>query len=125
VLTRSDVVDVVDRYVRAMSAHDVAAVVALFADDAVHEEPAGAPPRHGLEAIRSFMAENAQVDFDLRAAGPVAVVGHRAGVTLEVALRVPDGVLRFASVDTFELDGSGRIARFTAYPDREARFEPA
>jgi steroid delta-isomerase len=118
-------VDVVDRYVRAMAAHDVAAVMVLFADDAVHEEPAGTPPRIGLEQIREFMTDNATVDFDLRAAGPVAVVGHRAGVTLEVALRVPNGELRFAAVDTFELDASGRIARFTAYPDLEAQFDPA
>jgi steroid Delta-isomerase len=43
-------------YARLMNAGDVEGVLALFADDVVFEDPVGAPPIRGKEALRRHIA---------------------------------------------------------------------
>jgi steroid delta-isomerase len=46
-----------ERYVAAWSRHDVDAVVALFASDAVVHDPVDSPPLEGVDKIREFFAQ--------------------------------------------------------------------
>jgi steroid delta-isomerase len=43
-----------EAYIAAYNAHDMAAVIALYDDNATVEDPAGSPPHKGVQAIRQF-----------------------------------------------------------------------
>ena len=48
---------IVDRYLARHAATDLEGVLALFADDAIVEDPVGSPVRRGHPAIRDFYRE--------------------------------------------------------------------
>ncbi len=48
------IISVMQQYVDAISAGDLEAVVALYAEDAVVEDPVGSEPARGHKALREF-----------------------------------------------------------------------
>jgi len=94
-VTPEHVEQVVKTYCLAESAKDRDTWLSLFAPDAVHEDPVGAPVNRGVEAIGAFFDAGAgQMDLDLHAtAAPI--------------------------VDHMVFDGDGRIASLRAF------FDPA
>ncbi len=120
-VTPEDVDQVVSTYCTAESAKDRARWLSLFAPDATHEDPVGAPVNRGLEAIGAFFDAGAgQMDLDLHATAPPIVVGNEALVFLEVHVRHGAERLVLAPiVDHMVFDDEGRITALRAF------FDPA
>jgi steroid Delta-isomerase len=120
-VTPEHVEQVVKTYCTAESAKDRETWLSLFAPDASHEDPVGAPVNRGIDAIGAFFDAGAgQMDLDLHATAAPIVVGDEALVFLEV--HVGHGTERLVLapiVDHMVFDGDGRIVSLRAF------FDPA
>jgi len=112
---------VVTTYCTAESAKDRSTWLSLFAPDAVHEDPVGAPVNRGIDAISGFFDAGAgQMDLDLRSTAPPIVVGNEALVFLRVHVgHGADRLVLAPIVDHMVFDDEGRIASLRAF------FDPA
>jgi len=88
--TAAEVKALLDRYCHAMSAHDREAWLDCFADDAVQEDPVGAPENHGRAKIGAFFDGN-----------PISVHIYQT----QDPLVIGNEVLAFFAVDA-EMDGT-------------------
>jgi uncharacterized protein (TIGR02246 family) len=99
-----------DTWVPAWKAHDVEAVVALYAEGCVHLSAPFRQPHRGRDGVRGYLteafADESAVD-DVRFTAPL-VDGDRAWVEYRVALRDRDGnpvTLAGSAVARFDPDG--------------------
>jgi len=101
------------RYIDLLAAGDVDAIVALYANDATVEDPVGADPRVGIEAIEAFYRETIPAEgVPAASTGAVRVSGHEAAFPFEVRYG-DDFVLPIIDVMRFGTDG--RIASMRAF----------
>lgn len=104
--------DALRAYVDAINRRDVDALVALFAEDAVIEDPYGGT-RHnirGRAAIREFYAfVVAKTRMELR------VVTGSGGNAAAMAIRAHVGSDVLDNISVAQFDDTGRIARYTTY----------
>lgn len=96
-------------YAAAVSAGDAASVAAMFAGDAVVEDPVGQPPLVGRGAIRDFF-DHAFRTFgamDIAPEGHVRVAGNCAATALNARFGPPGqrGMIRSFGIVTFSDDG--------------------
>ena len=106
---------IVDRYLVAINAGDMAAVMALYADDALVEDPAGTEPKRGDEILQFYnnaFAGGAKVEL----AGPVRLLAKAAAFPFRAEISRVDGPTMIVDViDIFEFDSAGKVAKMTAY----------
>jgi len=106
-------------YLDAVTLHDVDAMVALFAENAVVEDPFGDKPAHGLEEIRA--AYSAILELD-----PKVVPGEPCATHEDTSVAVPivvvaraepggTGWIRIRSIDVMEFDTAGKITRMRGF----------
>lgn len=103
-------------YVDRTNAGDAAGLVALFAPDAVIEDPVGSPVKQA-SALPAWFADS--VAFGARIT-PVAPIrgshGNAAALVFDVEFTPPGGErLRIRSLDVCTFDGAGRITSLRAY----------
>jgi quercetin dioxygenase-like cupin family protein len=123
---------VVQAYIRAVNSHNVDAVLALYADDAVHEvipPPAGARSIYiGKAQIRQFYQQTVVNHDHLEVVGTPHVVGDKAMYTKRIA---SDSFRRLglATVDAsiVAIVQGGKFASYTAAvtPDSLAKLQAA
>jgi SnoaL-like domain len=99
------------RYFTAMRAADKAAVLALFAEDAVAILPDG-NSREGKAALDAMFSGIFSQSRPNPSPGPITGAGDYWAVEVETAL--PDGRTR-NTANFFHLDGAGLIARMHSY----------
>lgn len=105
----------VDRYLAAINAGDMEAVIELYADDASVEDPAGTEPKRGdaiLQFYNNAFAGGAKVELT----GPVRLAAQAAAFPFRAEICRVDGPTIIVDViDIFEFDSAGKVARMTAY----------
>ncbi|MBG6091307.1 nuclear transport factor 2 family protein [Actinomadura viridis] len=99
-------------YVDGFAAGDAAAITALFADDAVIEDPVGNPPISGRAAIEEFYANAVAGGAKLTLDGPIRG-SYGDGAAMAFTVEVPGMRIRVIDVMTFGADG--KIVKMTAY----------
>lgn len=103
-------------YVDRINAGDAAGVTALFAPDAVIEDPIGSDPRTGA-AIAQWFANT--VAYDTHITPPVphrGSHGDEALLVFDVEFTPPDGPrMRIRSADACRFDHEGRILSLRAF----------
>jgi len=115
---------VVNDYVRCMSAGDWRGVVALYADNATVEDPVGSEAIRGIEAIAAFYQGTTASGVRLELAGPVRVAGGEAAFPFSAHLVWEGKPVRIDAIDVFKFDHQGKIASMRAYFGPE-NFVPA
>lgn len=102
-------------YLRALNAGDLAAIMALYADDAVVEDPVGSAPRRGRAAIESFYAGSVALKLTAALEGEVRCVGHECAFAFAVAF-THDGLrTTIRPIDTMRFNEAGLIVQMRAY----------
>src|SRR5512136_556426 len=90
--TPDEIRAVVDAYVAASNANDKAAVLELFAPDAVWFDPVGQPPHSGREAIAAFYDQaRSMADRIEMKPTDVIVCGNEAAMVFEIHVTLGDG----------------------------------
>jgi steroid delta-isomerase len=106
--------EVVDEYVRLVATGTAAEIVALYADGATVEDPVGAEPLVGLEAISAFYGGLEGLDrrtrlFTLR------VAGGEAAFHFEIVTSVGTATYTLAPLEVMTFDDDGKITSMRAW----------
>jgi steroid Delta-isomerase len=105
------------RYVELVDAGDIDGIVALYATDAVVEDPVGNPPIHGLVAIEQFYRQGlgaSKVSATLT--GPVRATLNGCGaMPFRVDMTWSGQACSLQVIDVMEFDTEGRIRSMKAY----------
>ena len=102
-------------YVAAFAAGSADQVAALFAADATVEDPVGAPPHRGREAIRAFYEQSMATGAKLTLEGPIRVVGDYAVFPFAVHLDFQGGPKRIDVIDTFRFNEANEVVEMRAF----------
>lgn len=112
-------------YVDRINQGDRNGILALFATDAVIEDPVGSPPKTG-EDIVSWFSDTIAFDTHIRPVAPIrGSHANAAALVFEVTFQPPEGPrLLIRSLDVCTFDAEGRITSLKAYWGPED-MEPA
>lgn len=105
----------VQAYVRALNAGDLEAIVALYADDALVEDPVGSPPKRGHAEIRAFYAGSLRLRLQVELEGQVRAVAGEAAFAFRASFEVNDRKTSIHPIDVMRFDEDGRIAQMRAF----------
>lgn len=113
------------RYIELVDACDIDGIVALYAADAMVEDPVGSPLHQGREAIGRFYREGlGRANARARQTGPVAATHVGSGaIPFCVDLEWNGGPCSIQVIDVMEFDADGLIRSMKAYWG-EANFVP-
>ena len=118
--------DVLGKYVELVGKKDVEAILALYAEDAVVEDPVGGDAQVGFDAIVAFYrhglggAEN--VSSELIA--PVRTTGVGEGAMAFTVTMTMDGqAMKLHAIDVMKLNDAGKIVSMKAYWSFEHNVE--
>ncbi|MGE8318582.1 MAG: nuclear transport factor 2 family protein [Comamonas sp.] len=106
---------VVQRYVDALNADDLDAVVALYADNATLEDPVGSTPLQGIEAIRAFYAQVVPMKIRLALQGEVRAVANEAAFAFSVTVSQQGHTSVISPIDHFRFDAAGKVVSMRAF----------
>jgi steroid delta-isomerase len=106
---------IVDRYLAAINAGDIPAIMALYANDASVEDPAGTEPKRGdaiLQLYTNAFSGGAKVELT----GPVRISAKAAAFPFRAEITGAAGEVTIIEViDIFEFDPTGKVAKMTAH----------
>ncbi len=102
-------------YVQALNAGDVDAIVALYAEEAVVEDPVGSEPKRGLAQIRAFYAGSLRLKLEVELEGQVRTADREAAFAFHVSFEFKGQRTTISPIDTFRFDEAGRIVQMRAY----------
>lgn len=105
----------VHRYVSALNAGDLDAIVALYAEDAVVEDPVGSTPKTGLAEIRAFYAGSVAMQLDVALEGPIRAVAGEAAFAFRVSFAMNGQRMTIRPIDTFRFNAAGQVVQMRAY----------
>lgn len=105
----------VQAYVAAFDAGDPAMAAAIFADDAVIEDPIGSAPKAGMAAILEFYTASMATGAKLHLAGPIRVAAAHAAFAMQVRLSWDGKDMAIDVIDTFAFDDAGKVREMKAY----------
>lgn len=113
--TEEQIAAAMQQYVDSITEGDLEAILDIFSDDAVVEDPVGSEPKRGKEALREFYqmtiesVETMILEGNPRARnqwGACAMLAYPAGM---------DGKMEVETLDVMEFDESGKVIAMTAY----------
>lgn len=102
----------VNAYINALNNDDLDAICALYADDAVVEDPVGTPPHKGQDAIRAFYSKSTGIGIKAELTGAIRCPGNDAAA-FPFKVTSPMGVIEI--IDVFEFDAAGKVVSMKAY----------
>ncbi|BDT85764.1 steroid delta-isomerase [Nocardia cyriacigeorgica] len=119
--------DVVEQYVKLVGSGPTDDIVALYAPDAIVEDPIGTPPKQGHDAIREFYNILANLERETSIhPDTVRIVGNHAAFMFTLVTIAGGQRMTLHPIDVMEFDDEGRITRMRAYWGQDdLTMEPA
>jgi len=115
--TPEDIEQFYARYTAALSSHDIEAVAALFAADAVIYDPVDAPAIEGIDKICEFLIGTSGAVRSVRVSGPVHISSdcRHAATPLEAEVDLGNGIQIMEVLDAMTFNDDGRVTTMKAY----------
>ncbi len=110
----------IDRYIEFMNAEDFDSIAELYAEDATLEDPVGAEPLHGREAVRKFYA-GAVGNVTLELTGKPRVAAGQVAFPMQATI---GGTQILEIIDVMVFNDDGKIASMRAFWSTD-EFQPA
>lgn len=107
----ADKVAVVNQYVEAFDKKDIELIKAMYADDAIVEDPLGSEPHVGIEAIIGFYTGALEMGAKLSLSGEARCAGNSVAFPFVVSV----GEMTINVIDVFEFNDAGKIVSMKAY----------
>ncbi|RJG10847.1 steroid delta-isomerase [Pseudomonas cavernicola] len=116
-ITPEQVQQCMARYVELVDAGDIDGIVALYAADAVVEDPVGKAPISGIAAIATFYREGlGKTKASASLTGPVrATVNGCGAMPFRVDLNWGGQLCSIQVIDVMEFNADGKIRSMKAY----------
>jgi len=101
------------KYLTAFQEQDLEGILALYADDAIVEDPVGSDKHVGIEAVQAFYsgAMGAKVEAELT--GPVRLAGQE--VAFPFTITVIGANFAIDIIDVFRFNEDGKVVEMRAY----------
>jgi steroid delta-isomerase len=109
--TEAHMKSVLQSYIDGFAAGDADALIALFADDAVIEDPIGTPELHGIAAISEFYRNAVGTGAKLTLDGPIRA---SSGTKAAMAFTVDVPGMRIRVIDVMTFNDAGKVIRMDA-----------
>ena len=109
--TEAHMKSVLQSYIDGFAAGDADSIIALFAEDAVIEDPIGTPELHGLEAIGEFYRNAVATGAKLTLDAPIRA---SSGAKAAMAFTVEVSGMRIGVIDTMTFNDEGKVIRMEA-----------
>ena len=107
----------IETYIDAVGRHDLEATVAVFAEDAVQEDPVGTPPNVGRAAIREFFEKSYAASFSTTLTGPLLITGDHAAVHFTIDVETGGDPFIVRVIDLMHFNAEGLIDEVRAVVD--------
>jgi steroid delta-isomerase len=101
------------KYLTALAAKDLEGILALYADDAVVEDPVGSEPHVGMAAIREFYKGTTEYDLEAALDGQVRLAGNE--VAFPFIVKNIAGGFAMHIIDVFKFNDEGKIVSMRAF----------
>lgn len=101
------------KYLQAFSNQDVDGIVALYADDAIVEDPVGSDKHVGKEAIRAFYAGAVAAGVEAQLSGEVRLAANEVAFPFTVKISAANMEMRI--IDTFRFNAAGEVVEMRAF----------
>jgi len=101
----------VQMYVEAFEKADPGMIRKLYAADATVEDPAGTPPRRGIEEIIEFYKTAFKMGMKLKLTGKPRCASNSVAFSFDAVMKE----MTISPIDVFELDADGKIQHMRAY----------
>jgi len=111
----SEKCEYVQRYINGVSAHDIEAIKAIFADNATVEDPVGNDPHVGIDAICRFYELAFNTGIKLELTGPIRCASNAAAFSFVCTVILGDSKLKIDVIDIFEFNQNGKVQSMRAY----------
>jgi steroid Delta-isomerase len=105
----------VHAYVEAFAKGDPEMAVAIFAEDAVIEDPVGTPLKRGHEEIRAFYVASMATGAKLVLDGPIRIASDHAAFAFHVPLHFDGKDMEIHVIDTFAFNSEGKVREMRAF----------
>jgi hypothetical protein len=113
-VTYERAVEVADTYMQAMSAQDWAAVMELYAEDAVLEDPVGSEVKIGKLAITDFYFGIGETNITCTRTGTVRFANAEMVFPFQCIMRSEDGAMKLISLIIYT-EWEGLIIQMRAF----------
>lgn len=104
----------VHRYIRTLNESDLEGIVALYAPDAVVEDPVGSPPHCGHAAIRAFYAGSVALGLQVQLEGEIRATANVAAFAFRVSFVWNGQATTISPIDVFRFNEQGLITEMRA-----------
>lgn len=113
--TPEHMTEIVNRYMAAINAGDMHAVMDLYSDNAAVEDPAGTEPKTGAD-ILSFYQNAFSGGAKVELTDNIRISAKTAAFAFRADIGQPDGkLLTVEVIDVFEFDDAGKVEKMTAH----------
>lgn len=113
-IAKEEIRALVETYVAAVGRQDLEATLALFAADAVQEDPVGTPPNVGRDQIQAFFEKAYQSTFDTELTGPVVITGDHVAFHFTITIPLGDETMVVRVIDLARVGENGLFAEIRA-----------
>ena len=100
-------------YLEALSNKNLDGIMALYADNAVLEDPVGSEVRVGINAIRDFYAEVVSYELKAELSGPVRIAGDEVAFPFICENRSAGMAMNI--IDVFKFNDEGEVISMRAF----------
>lgn len=107
--------NVMQAYAEAVSGDDVEAILALFTEDAVVEDPVDSEPHRGQEALRAFYQGAIEAVDKMTLDGSVRARGNKGAAAMLAYPKGAGGSVVIETLDVMAFNDDGKITSMTAY----------
>ena len=109
--------DAINTYVDAFAKKDLDAIINLYHEDAVVEDPVGSEPHRGIAAITEFYAAPIKhVDISLKLEGQIRIASNNeVAFAFTGEMHTEQGVMLLNSIDHMIFDDEGKILSMRAF----------
>lgn len=114
-LSDQHIADTLQAYVDNITAGDLDAVVNLFAEDAVVEDPVGSEPHAGHAALRKFYQAACESVSKMTLEGNVRVCSNFGACAMLASPKGAEDSLVIETLDVMEFNDEGKITSMRAF----------
>ena len=114
-MAAGEMVNTIQQLVAGVNRHDVAAVIGLYADDAVVEDPVGTDPKIGHEAIQALYQQGFDLNIQFELTGPVRCAGNSAAFPFLPTIDLGENKMSIEIIELIEFNEDGKVKSMRAY----------
>lgn len=103
------------QYLDAINNQDLEAIVALYADNAIVEDPVGSEIKSGIDEVREFYKTVVEFDLTAELTGQVRIAGNEVAFPFQVENKMEGTTMITSIIDVFKFNDEGKIVSMRAY----------